>query len=84
MWGALGAVVKGLASAFFQWWATYDQGRKAQQLKDLEASLAMQQKVDEAARLRTQPRDRKWLHDGSPGVPTPARPAPRQPPAPHL
>ena len=46
MWGALGAVVKGLASAFFQWWATYDQGRKAQQLKDLEASLAMQQKVD--------------------------------------
>ena len=82
MWW-LAALVKGALGAFFQWYAAYDQGRKAQRVKDLEASLLRQQVVDDAARLRSARRvDRKWLHDGSSGDPSSARPASKLPPAP--
>lgn len=81
MWGALAAVVKGLAGAFFQWWAAYDQGRQAQRAKDLEASLAMQQRVDEAARVPERRIDVEWLYRGSRGDPPAPRPPAADPPA---
>ena len=82
MWW-LAALVKGALGAFFQWYAAYDQGRKAQRVKDLEASLLRQHVVDDAARLRSARRvDHKWLHDGSPGYPPTPRPPASHPPAP--
>ena len=80
MWGWLGAIVKGLAGAFFQWWATYEQGRQAQRVKDLEASLRLQQQVDEAARGPEHRIDLEWLYRGSRGDPPAPRLAPTDAP----
>lgn len=82
MWGALAAVVKGLAGAFFQWYATYDQGRQAQRTKNLEASLQLQQKVDEAAHGPERRIDLEWLQRGSGRDQAAARPSAPEPPAP--
>ena len=72
--------VEGLIRPILQWWSAYRQGKQAQHLEDMKATLEKERKIRETVdSVNPLDIDDEWLRRGSGGSQAPGVPPPKDP-----